>query len=69
MSYLKKLAFIGKDCVACGCCVKQCPLVALSIYKGLHAVVDDGKCVGCGMCAVACPAGVIEVFNREGAPA
>ena len=46
-------------CVACGCCVKVCPLDAINVYKGLYAAVDTNKCVGCGKCAKECPASVI----------
>ena len=62
----KKYAVIGKNCVACGCCVKVCPLGEVSVWKGVTAVVDDSVCVGCGKCAAECPAGVIEVVLREG---
>lgn len=47
------------ECVACGCCVKVCPLQALSVFRGLFAQVDTEKCVGCGKCARECPASVI----------
>ena len=61
----KKYAVIGKNCVACGCCVKVCPLGAISIYCGVYAVVDKNKCVGCGKCAKACPASVIEIREAQ----
>ncbi len=48
-------------CVACGCCVKVCPLGAITISRGICAVVDPEKCVGCGKCAKECPASVIEI--------
>lgn len=48
-------------CVACGCCVKVCPMKAISIYKGIRAVVDWEKCIGCGKCAKECPASVIAI--------
>ena len=48
-------------CVACGCCVKVCPLGAISIDRGIRAVVDLERCVGCGKCARECPASVIEI--------
>ena len=65
MSLSKKRAYIEKNCVACGNCVKSCPMNALSIFRGLYAVVNENKCVGCGKCALACPAGIIEVKLRE----
>lgn len=48
-------------CVACGCCVKVCPLGAISVYRGQFAQVDTAKCVGCGKCARECPASVITI--------
>lgn len=48
-------------CVACGCCVKVCPVGAIKIWKGIFAQVDQDKCVGCGKCAKECPASVIEI--------
>jgi ferredoxin len=64
MSFKKK-AVIGKDCVACGACVKVCPFNALRIKNGITSVVDEQKCVGCGKCAIACPAAVIEIIKKE----
>lgn len=40
-------------CVACGCCVKVCPLGAIEVVRGVAARVDAGKCVA------ECPASVI----------
>jgi Fe-S-cluster-containing hydrogenase component 2 len=65
MNRVKKRAFVGNGCVACGVCVKACPLGAVSVYKGLRATVNGEKCVGCGKCAAACPAGVIEIARGE----
>ena len=50
-----------KHCVACGCCVKVCPLGAISVRRGVAAQVDVEKCVGCGKCARECPASVISI--------
>ena len=30
-----------RDCVACGCCVKVCPMSAIQIFHGVMAVVDQ----------------------------
>ncbi len=49
------------SCVACGCCVKVCPVSAISVYRGVTARVNEDKCVGCGKCAKECPASVIEI--------
>ena len=45
-----KVAGIGKECVACGCCAAVCPRDALYIASGVTARLDEDKCVGCGKC-------------------
>ena len=63
---MKKTAMIDRNvCVACGVCMKACPKVAISIYRGCHAVADESKCVGCGLCAKVCPAGCITTRERS----
>ena len=58
----EKRAFVAeKDCVACGCCIKVCPIDAIAVYRGLYARVNASKCVGCGKCMKECPASVIEI--------
>ena len=62
----KRKAFVNQSvCVACGCCVKVCPMGAIQILKGIMAQVDLGKCVGCSKCARECPASVIEIREVE----
>lgn len=61
----KRIATVGTECVACGCCVKVCPLGAITIWKGVRATVDPARCVGCGKCAKECPASVITIWPRE----
>ena len=47
----KRRAYVEqRDCVACGCCAKACPVSAVNIYKGMYAIVDASRCVGCGRC-------------------
>lgn len=65
MARVRRLALIGRECVACGCCVRVCPRQAIHIHRGITAQVDSGRCVGCGKCAAACPAAVIEMAERE----
>lgn len=43
MANKKKAALLTDECVACGCCVKSCPMGAISIYKGLHAIWNPGR--------------------------
>lgn len=62
----KRLAAVDTArCVACGCCVKVCPLQAIEIVRGVMAQVRQEKCVGCGKCARECPASVIEIREVE----
>lgn len=62
----KRRAYVArKDCVACGCCVKVCPLQAVRVVKGITAQIEEDKCVGCGRCARECPASVIEIREVE----
>ena len=48
---------ISDDCAACGTCINECSVGAISegdIYK-----IDADKCVDCGTCADVCPVGAI----------
>lgn len=66
MSKIKKKAIVDKEyCVACGSCVKVCPLQIITIEGGVFANINLEKCVGCGKCAKTCPASVIEVKMLE----
>ncbi len=55
----------GDACVACGCCVKACPLAAIQVRHGVRAAVDPARCVGCGRCAKECPASVIDILEVQ----
>ncbi len=44
---------ITDSCVACGTCIDECPVGAIS--EGDIYVIDADQCVGCGTCASACP--------------
>lgn len=61
----KNYAVVGAGCVSCGSCLKVCPKAALSIWKGVTAVVDESLCIGCGKCMRECPAGIIALRQRE----
>lgn len=66
MAKIKRKAVVDCDlCVACGTCVKECPLKIINIEQGVFAKIDTDKCVGCGKCAKSCPASVIEIKKME----
>ncbi|MBO7428032.1 MAG: 4Fe-4S binding protein [Paludibacteraceae bacterium] len=48
---------IGEDCVACGTCISECPVGAIS--EGDIYSINADACTECGTCADACPAGAI----------
>ena len=57
----KKAHVLQNECVACGTCVKACPKNAITVYKGIYAVVDESLCTGCTKCMKVCPASVIHM--------
>ena len=61
----KRIAQVDNLCVACGSCIRACPLNAICIPDGRKAIIDLQKCVGCGKCSKICPASVIEIVARE----
>ena len=48
---------ISEDCAACGSCVDECPVGAIS--PGDIYVIDPNTCTDCGTCVDACPMGSI----------
>lgn len=51
---------ISEDCIACGTCINECPVDAISegdIYK-----IDASACTDCGTCAESCP---VEAISPE----
>ena len=61
----KFIAYVGKNCVACGACMNICPRQAIQVKNGKKAMVAPSSCVGCGLCEKTCPAGIIEIRERE----
>ena len=55
----RKISSVGKECVACGYCVRVCPKEAIRIMWGISARVDQEKC------AKVCPAAVIDIVERR----
>ena len=44
---------ITDACIACGACIDECPVNAIS--EGDIYEVDADTCIDCGACAGACP--------------
>lgn len=46
---------VNKDkCTACGTCIANCPVDAISFVNG-KAYINKDICISCGMCASICP--------------
>ena len=45
---------ITDACLACGTCVPECPVEAISEGDPIY-VIDADKCTDCGSCVEACP--------------
>ena len=54
---------IGDDCVACGTCIDECPVGAIS--EGEKYVIDAEACTECGTCADVCPSGAISLSENN----
>ena len=49
--------FISKECIACGSCMNECPVDAIS--AGDIFVVNADDCIDCAACAEVCPVDAI----------
>lgn len=66
---------VPKQCLACGECIKRCPVTAIQMVKrtpdepapagskhpALRSQKDPQKCIGCGDCILVCPTGAIQI--------
>ena len=48
---------ISDECIACGACMGDCPVSAIS--EGSKYSIDASACIDCGACAGGCPVGAI----------
>jgi ferredoxin len=51
---------ISDECTACGTCIDECPVEAIS--EGDIYVIDPDLCTDCGACADVCP---VEAISPE----
>lgn len=49
---------ISDDCIACGTCIDECPMGAIS-EGDPHYSIDSDVCADCGTCADVCPSSAI----------
>ena len=50
---------ITSECVACGTCLPECPVNAISEGEPTY-VIDAELCTECGACAEVCPVEAIQ---------
>jgi len=61
MNKKKRPIYVAKEeCVACGECLSTCRKKAVSIAKGIFAVIHEERCISCALCAKKCPADAIK---------
>ncbi|MBU1125028.1 MAG: DUF362 domain-containing protein [Candidatus Omnitrophica bacterium] len=55
---------ITEKCTSCGCCIKICPVQAISL-KEKKAFIDQSRCIGCGECLCACTFNAVSINWEE----
>lgn len=51
---------VSKGCCACGTCVYECPVQAITMKVIGGAEIDEEACTGCGACYDNCASEAIE---------
>ena len=54
---------ISDECIACGTCIDECPVEAIS--EGYIFLIDASLCTDCGSCAEVCPTDAISPEYSE----
>ncbi|MDD4353713.1 MAG: DUF362 domain-containing protein, partial [Candidatus Nanoarchaeia archaeon] len=55
-----------KKCIACGTCVKNCPVNAITLDK--KAFINSKICIGCATCIGVCPSRAINIPWSSSSP-
>jgi ferredoxin len=53
LTFIEMAYVITDDCTACGTCIDECPVEAIS--EGDIYVINPDECTDCGACAEVCP--------------
>jgi len=48
-----------EKCIACGICISQCPVNAITEDTDGKAVINPDLCIACGICTSSCPVSAI----------
>jgi len=51
---------ITDDCIACGACVPECPVEAISEGTSIY-IIDQELCTDCASCVEVCPVSAIRL--------
>jgi NADH-quinone oxidoreductase subunit F len=57
-----------EKCLACGLCLKNCSVGAISGKKGIIHIIDQEKCIKCDTCFDVCPEKFNAVTKISGEP-
>ena len=57
LKFLTMAYVISEDCIACGTCIGECPVEAIS--EGEKYSINPELCIDCGSCASVCPSEAI----------
>ncbi len=63
-----QVELIPNTCIACGLCVKKCPMDALHLHTtgGSSTLgITQERCIGCGVCTVVCPVAAVQLVPRN----